>query len=553
MSLSLHCRALLLVWLCAFAPWAAAALPTSADIDSIFAPWNAPDSPGLALAVVKDGKIIHSKGYGQASLEYGIPIKPNTVFHVASLSKQFTAYAIQLLAQEGKLSLDDTVKKHLPQLQVEGPPITIRHLLHHTSGLRDQWDLLGLAGLRLDDSITEGDILGLVFQQRQLNFQPGAEHLYSNTGYTLLGQIVLRVSGQSLAAFAKERIFEPLGMKSTHFQETYGTVVKNRAYSYARGRDGKWRYVALSYSNTGATSVFTTVEDLALWNANFDHPRAGNADTVRASLMTGKTSDGRDTHYASGHFVSTYRGAPSVAHTGSDAGYRAYYLRLPQQKLAVIILGNAEDLDAAQRGQRVADLHISGEPGVQPPRTFPAEVDVPASDLAAFAGDYESTPGRVMSFFVQQGRLFLATGGPPTALFASGANQFFTKTGNVSVTFAVSPGREPSPTAAWKANEVELALKRLARESPSPELVRACAGDFYSPELRTIYTLETRDGRLLLRYPRGVSELRAINRDTWIAGYPLGIVTMKRSSSGACDALAVTTARVRSLQFQRMK
>lgn len=189
---------------------------------------------------------------------------------------------------------------------------------------------------------------------------------------------------------------------------------------------------------------------------------------------------------------------------------------------------------------------------MQVPRTFPAEVDVPASDLAAFAGDYESTPGRVVSFFVQQGRLFLASGGPPTALFASGANQFFTKTSNLSVTFAVGPGRELSPTAVWQVDDADLALKRLVRESPSPELVRACAGDFYSAELRTMYTLEVRDGRLLLRYPRGVSELRAINRNTWIAGYPLGIVTMKRSTSGACDALDVTTARVRNLQFQRM-
>jgi CubicO group peptidase (beta-lactamase class C family) len=553
MLLLLLRRAPLLAWLFALAPFTSAATPNPADIDKLFAAWEKSDSPGLALAVVKDGKIVHSRGYGQASLEYGIPIKPSTVFHAASLSKQFTGFAIQLLAQEGKLSLDDPVKKYVPQLQVEGPPITIRHLLHHTSGLRDQWDLLTLAGLRLEDTITESDILGLVFQQKQLNFQPGADHLYSNTGYTLLGQIVQRVSGESLAAFAQDRIFKPLGMKSTHFQENYGTVVKNRAYSYARGRDGNWRYVALSYSNTGATSIFTTVEDLALWNANFDQPRAGSAETVQASLVTGKTNDGRDTNYASGHVVSTYRGVPSIAHTGSDAGYRAYFLRLPQQKLAVMILGNAAELEAAQLGQRVADLYIAGEPGVQPPRPFPAEVEVPAADLAAFAGDYEATRGRVVSFFVQQGRLFLSTGGPPTPLFASGANHFFAKTGNMTMNFTASPGNGPSPTAVWKVGEVELALRRLVRESPSPEMVRACAGDFYSPELRTIYTLETRNGKLLLRHPRGVLELRAINRDIWIAGYPLGIITMKRGAAGGCESLETTTARVRNLQFQRMK
>jgi CubicO group peptidase (beta-lactamase class C family) len=546
-------RAFLLIGLFALAPFTFAATPNPADIDKLFAAWDKPESPGLALAVVKDGKIVYSRGYGQASLEYGIPVKPSTVFHAASLSKQFTGFAIQLLAQERKLSLDDPVKKYVPQLQVEGPPITIRHLLHHTSGLRDHWDLLTMAGLRLEDSITENDILGLVFQQKQLNFQPGEDHLYSNTGYTLLGQIVRRVSGQSLAAFTQERIFTPLGMKSTHFQENYGTVVKNRAYSYARGRDGNWRYLALSYSNTGATSVFTTVEDLALWNANFDQPRAGGAETVQAALATGKTNDGRDTHYASGLVVSSYRGVPLIAHTGSDAGYRASFLRLPQQKLAMVILGNAADLDAGQLGQRVADLYLADEPGVQPPRTFPAEVEMPAGDLTAFAGDYEATRGRVVSFFVQQGKLFLATGGAPTPLFPSSANHFFAKTGNMTVNFVASPGNVPSATAVWKVGEVELALRRLERETPSPELVRACAGDFYSPELRTLYTLETRDGKLLLRYPRGVMELRAINRDTWIAGYPLGIITVKRGAAGTCETLEATTARVRNLQFQRMK
>ncbi|HSI47355.1 MAG TPA: serine hydrolase domain-containing protein, partial [Ideonella sp.] len=180
---------------------AQAADPTPAAIDRLFATWDKPDSPGVALAVVRDGKIAYSRGYGMANLEYGVANSPTTVFHVASVSKQFTAFAIHLLASDGKLSLDDEVRKHLPELAIQGPPITIRQLLHHTSGLRDQWDLLTLAGLRLDDGITENDILGLLWQQKELNFPPGEELLYSNSGYSLLGLIVRRVSGQSLAAF----------------------------------------------------------------------------------------------------------------------------------------------------------------------------------------------------------------------------------------------------------------------------------------------------------------------------------------------------------------
>jgi CubicO group peptidase (beta-lactamase class C family) len=537
--------------LCTAAPAAFAADPAPATIDKLFAGWDKPDTPGLALAVVRDGKVIYSKGYGQANLEYGVANTPATVFHAASLSKQFTAYAIHLLAQEGKLSLDDPVKKHLPELQVEAnPPITIRHLLHHTSGLRDQWDLLTLAGLRLDDGITDNDILGLLWQQKQLNFAPGQDFLYSNSGYSLLGLIVRRVSGQSLAAFTQERIFMPLGMKSTRFQESYGTLVKNRAQSYVRGREG-YSYRALSYSNTGATSLLTTVEDLALWNANFDRPRAGNAATVAAMRASAKVADGRDTHYGGGLFIGPYRGVPVEDHTGSDAGYRAYFLRLPQQKLAVLVLGNAADLNAFELGRKVADLYLEGEPGVQPPRAYPPEVEVPARDLAALAGDYEFGPGRLVSFIVEQGRLYALSGGPRTALFASSANEFFARNADIRISFTPGAGNAPASTAVWKSGEREQPLKRLVRESPSVELLQACVGDYYSEELRTVYSFELRNGKLMVRYPRGVMELKPVNRDVFIAGYPLGVLTTRRDAAGKCQGFDATTGRVRNLKFER--
>jgi CubicO group peptidase (beta-lactamase class C family) len=542
--------ALLLV---AAAPATQAADPAPAAIDKLFAAWDKPDTPGLALAVVRDGRIVHSKGYGQANLEYGVANTPATVFHAASLSKQFTAFAIHLLAQEGKLSLDDPVKKYVPEMQVDSStPITIRHLLHHTSGLRDQWDLLTLAGLRLDDGITDNDILGLLWQQKQLNFAPGQDYLYSNSGYSLLGLIVRRVSGQSLAAFTRERIFTPLGMKNTRFQESYGTLVKNRAYSYVRGREG-YSYRALSYSNTGATSLFTTVEDLALWNANYDQPKVGDAATVAAMQVTAKLADGRDTFYGSGLFIGPYRGVPVVDHTGSDAGYRAYYLRLPQQKLAVLMLGNAADLNAFELGRKVADLYLEGQPGVQPPRVYPPEVEVTARELAPLAGDYEFGPGRLVSLIVEQGRLYAISGGPRTALSASGANEFFARTTDLRISFPPVVGNAPPSSAVWKTGARELPLKRLVRESPSAEVLQACVGDYYSEELRTVYSFEMRNGKLMVRYPRGVLELRPVNRDVFIAGYPLGVLTMRRDAAGKCQGFDATTGRVRNLKFELTK
>ncbi|MCW4036925.1 MAG: beta-lactamase family protein, partial [Candidatus Bathyarchaeota archaeon] len=200
-------------------------------IDEIFSEWDRTDSPGSALAVLKDGEIVYKRGYGMANLEYGIPITPTTIFHVASVSKQFTAFAVALLAQEGKLSLDDDVRRYVPDLPDFGETITIRHLIHHISGLRDQWELLIAAGWRMEDVIKTEDVLELVREQKELNFKPGSEYLYCNTGYTLMALIVERVSGKPFRDFCAERIFQPLAMENTHFHDDHKMIVENRAYS----------------------------------------------------------------------------------------------------------------------------------------------------------------------------------------------------------------------------------------------------------------------------------------------------------------------------------
>ena len=248
-------------------------------IDGIFAPWNKKDTPGASVAVIRDGKMIFSKGYGMANLEYGVPNKPETVFHIASVSKQFTTFAVLLLEEDGKLSLDDDIRKYVPEVPDFGKKITLRHLAHHTSGLRDQWALIALAGGRLDDVITTEHILKLVKRQKELNFEPGAEYLYSNTGYTLLAEVVARVSGKSFAEFTSERIFKPLKMNKTLFYDDHEKIVKNRAYSYYRSPNG-YRKAVLSYANAGATSLFTTVEDLGLWALNFENPVVGTKETI---------------------------------------------------------------------------------------------------------------------------------------------------------------------------------------------------------------------------------------------------------------------------------
>lgn len=543
---------------CVLALWWSVCAPVAAQVDTrrvdaVFAAWDKPDTPGASLAVVQGGKVVYRRGYGLAHLEYGVRNTPSTVFHVASVSKQFTAFAVQLLAQDGKLSLDDDVRKYLPELQVQGPVITVRHLIHHTSGLRDQWSLLMLAGLRLDDVITEGDITGLLWQQKQLNFMPGEEELYSNSGYTLLGLIVKRVSGQSLNAFARERMFGPLGMKDTHFHENYGELVKARAYSYARVRDG-YRYVALSYSNVGATSLFTTVEDLARWDQNFYDARLGGPDVLAAMLAPGRLNNGTSTSYAGGLALGTYRGQAVMEHGGSDAGYRTHLLRLPGQKLTVVLLGNASDLNAGELSRRVADLYLEGTPGLEPARVFPAELQTEARALAPLVGDFEMRPGFILSFTAEGNRLMVqATGQQKFPMFASGADRFFMKAVDASVTFAspLTDGRVVS--AQWRQGGREMPLQRVVLDAPASDALQACAGDYYSDELRTLYRLSFRDGALRLRYPRGEVELKPLTRDVFSTAFPVGTVRLKRNASSTCDGLFVTTGRVRDLAFERVK
>jgi CubicO group peptidase (beta-lactamase class C family) len=239
------------------------------------------------------------------------------VFHLGSVSKQFTAFAIYLLVQDGRLSLDDDVRKYLPKLHDFGKVITIRQLLHHTSGVRDQWNLLRLAGWRLEDVITNDDVARLLFQQTELNFAPGDQFLYSNSGYTLLAMVVKQVTGKTLPAFAKERIFDPLGMAHTHFQDDYGIVVKDRAYSYARQPDGKYQYVALSDSTVGPSSLLSTVGDLARWDENFYTGEVGGPALLAQMQEKGKLNNGKEIEYASGLEIGKYRGLRTVEHAAA--------------------------------------------------------------------------------------------------------------------------------------------------------------------------------------------------------------------------------------------
>jgi CubicO group peptidase (beta-lactamase class C family) len=527
-------------------------------VDEFFAPWSKPDHPGCAVGVVRNGKTLYSHGYGLADIEHDAAITPATVFHVASVSKQFTAMAIHLLARDGKLSLDDDVRKYLPELHDFGKTITIRHLLHHTSGLRDQWDLLLLASWRIEDVITEQDILDLVWRQKELNFPPGEEQLYSNTGYTLLGLIVKRVSGKTLREFTDERIFKPLGMARTHFHEEYGSLVKGRAFSYAPlpdGAPGSYRRIALSYSNVGATSLFTTVEDLARWDENFYTGQVGGKELLARMQVKGVLNNGSEIPYASALIIGDYRGSKIVEHAGGDAGFRAQLTRFPDQHFSAIVLCNAGEANPALLTRRVADIYLAAELDpvpTQPPDATPTEVRIDPKVLDAYVGEYELRPNFILAVTRRGDQLVTqATGQPPFEVVPASEQSFFPKEFEALITFDRPGADGKSAAVAIRQGGQEVRGPRFERAHPSPDRLHAYVGTYYSSELSTVYFVSERQGRLFARYPRGEIELQALKKDDFAA--PAGVVKFNCATATRCDSFVVTTGRVRNLHVDRVE
>ena len=368
----------------------------AAEVDALFAAWDRPESPGCAVAVVRGGEILLARGYGSANLEYDVPITPATIFHVASVSKQFTAFGIAMLAEQGKLSLNDDIRQYLPEVPDFGPTITIEQLIHHTSGLRDQWDLLMLAGWRMDDVITKQQILKMVERQRELNFPPGTRHLYCNTGYTLLAVIIERVGKKPFPEWMKEHVFEPLGMASTFFYDDHERVVKGRAYSYKLVAGMDYKKAVLNYANAGATSLFTTVLDLTRWMSHLTKPRIGGASVRDQMLECGVLKDGQTLDYAFGLQVDSHRGLRRIGHSGGDAGYRSYLGVFPDQDLGVVVLSNLASFDPYGKAMQVAELFLADDleeaerERRAPAPNRPAPFHLDPGLLDGYAGRYHS-------------------------------------------------------------------------------------------------------------------------------------------------------------------
>lgn len=478
------------------------------SIDSIFQDWNTLDVPGASLGIIKDGKLIYAKGYGAANLEYDIPNSSKSIFRIASTSKQFTAACIILLSQEGKLSLDDKLSSFFPSFPAYAKSVTVRHLLNHTSGVRDYLVLAQLSGLEDDDYYANKTVMKWLKNQEELNFAPGEEFLYSNSGYWLLGQIVAKVSDTSMAAYAKEKIFDPLGMESTHFHDDNSRIVKNRASGYRMNRQGKFSISMTSLEMIGDGGIFTSIEDLKKWDDAFYESSILNKAFWKEMTTVGQLNSGEKLDYACGLIVGKHKGFQIIEHGGSFVGFRAEMIRFPEEQLSVIVLANRADARPSRMAYQVADLFLSPKPTTatenaneEPAATFEKPIQLSKKKLSVFEGTYWNDNRKFSrKLELREGALYyVRSNGSATKMEPIGERKFQWVGPDIPIILEFTDEKKSkSFELRIPGDEVSVFSAYTPVESFTEEELESYSGDYYSSELDIVYTLKKIDGGIVL-------------------------------------------------------
>ena len=516
---------------------------STAQIDRIFA-FASNTSPGCAVAVDRNGRTLVSKAYGMANLEYDVPLTPNTIFEAGSVSKQFTAASVLLLQQDGKLSLEDPIAKYFPELPDYAKAISIRQMLNHTSGLRDWGAVVAVAGWpRGTRTYTHVHVLDIIAKQQSLNYEPGAEYLYSNSNYNLAAMLVERVSGMTFSEFTRARLFQPLGMNSTSWRDDYTRIVKRRATAYARAGTS-WRQQMPFENVYGNSSLLTTVGDLTIWNRNFWQPAIGGADFTRQMETRGVLNDRTTIPYALGLVVDSSRGHPRVSHDGATAGYRASLVRYPEQGLSIALLCNASAANPVSLANQVATVFLPAQlPAVGEAAAAGATAALPTPEsLRTRVGVYrEVRTGEPMRFAVRDSVIEFGRAGRIRPMSAT--------------TFAFGAGRVeltgPKSLRIILTDGDVFDFVQEAEWTPTPADLAQYTGTYTSDEAETTFTLEVKNGALTVvdRYGRGVP-LVPHYKDGFVSAQNT-ILVFRRDRSGKVNAVSFGLGRVRDLRFHR--
>ncbi|MEP7219355.1 MAG: serine hydrolase [Bacteroidota bacterium] len=531
--------------------------PLVRKIDSLFAGFTRDGSPGCAIAIYRKGEIVFSRGYGLADLEQNVKITPATIFDLASTSKQFTATCILLLAQQGKLSLDDDIRKYLPEIPDYGYRISIRNILNHTSGIRDYIQLMAMSGYDVDDVTTPKDALQAITRQTALNFEPGSEFLYSNSGYFLASQIVERVSGKSLRNFAAEYIFKPLGMSHTTFVDSHTMLIPHHAVAYSSDDAGIYHRDVSNWEQNGDGGVNTSVEDLLKWDENFYTPRVGGVGLPKALMERGILKNGDTLDYALGLMNTTFRGMQVISHGGAWGGYRAELIRIPSEHLSVAILSNLGSTNPTRLAQSILKLMfpaLASKPTETKSAGEAKEVAIDPTIFDAYAGDFAMDDSKdfVMTFSREGGHFYAqATGQGRNEIYASSDTTFFSKSIGATFTFHRQPG-ENVTTMTLRQGE-EYSATRVTHFEISADELRQYEGEYYAPELESTFLISAEKGNLIARHRSLDSAILTPVGVEKFAGdqFYLNTVTFEHNRDGLITAMLVSVGRVKNIRFRR--
>lgn len=533
-----------------------------AAVDSLFKEWDTNETPGAAVGVIRDGKLIYARGYGMADLEHDVPITPQSVFYMASVSKQFVTFAILLLEEQGKLGLDDEIQKHLPDFPRYKDPLTIRHFIHHTSGVRDSLTLWSLTGKDIYDSVSKEAMYDLLKRQKELNFKPGERYLYSNACYFMLALIVEKASGKSIRDFAEEHMFKPLGMKSTHFHDDKYHIVKNRVFSYEPGKNG-YRNLIMRFDLVGSGGLYSSIGELLLWDQNFYDNKLGKGrqELIDTMLTDGRLNNGSSAGYAFGIINGTHNGLRTVEHSGALAGYQTFYLRYPDENFSVFVLANAGNLNAGGKSRSIGEIFLKDKfkkptaneaVGADSPNAASADgsaVGLAADEMKAFTGNYFSRDrGISVKITLEEKGLMHTTGGRVVAMKPLGDNRFKLDDPNreIFLTFEKSGAMNAVVNGGAPIGYVSFEPVTYSADD-----LKRFAGTYFSEEINTYYHLKVEKDELIVYLnDRRFDALKVIMKNLF-KGNRNSYFEFSEHPNGRITGFALNAGRVKNLQFEK--
>ncbi|MGB5821571.1 MAG: serine hydrolase domain-containing protein [Saonia sp.] len=532
----------------------------SQQIDSIFLEWNLPNRPGGAIGVLQNSKTVFSKAYGLASLEYLVPNTKETIFNTGSVSKQFTAMGIVLLQQQGKLSFDDDIRKHLPEIPEFKYPITIRHLLHHTSGLRSLHAMLELAGWRGDDARTNADLNRFMTNQVDLNFKPGEEYAYCNTGYMLMVNIIEKITKEKFPDWMKASIFEPLGMTSTYVEDNYARIVPNNATSYHKGQTDELDRAIAYWGYVGSGNMHATTSDLLKWLKNFYDPQENWEASFELMQTLDKFNDGSDNNYAFGVVLDTNNGHDRIQHGGAIGGFRAFVAVYPEAQLSIAVLTNFSSSSPGSKADRIAEIllpKLVGDP-MENENTITSlnAMKLSGDQLKKYEGSYwNDVDNYARKIYVKNDTLRYSRSErneSPIVPIGKDEFQMLGVDADLKVKFEIN-GNKKSMMIIVDQGQPDI-FESFEPMLPSKEAMVSYTGKFYSPELETSYSIYAKHDTLYYHHPRhGDFKMKVVKNDILEGEWPLLVAKYQRAEDGKISGISVSNGRVRNLWFEKLE